>query len=377
MSTWRMSRLLRDGEMLFSKCCTASRMVRCSCARTFVLAIFWLRSSIMTDRRHTVFCESLFVRNAALFAPYLGAVGLGEKVLTSPDAEIPLSQYMALWEVVGREVSPSVGLQTGARAQSSDWGAYGYAARSAPSMQLALRCLSHFYAVLAQGARTEVSVNDSFVTLIYQVVDPLITERRQDTEYTTSAALAILRELTKCSSLKPVRVEFEHDRLGDLSVYQDVFSCPVVFNQPDNRMVFARSLLDMPILTADTRLFQALEPFLQRQHSARVESELLGRMAAHIASGLGSGGVSIEWVASSMNMGVRTLQRRLSEQGLDFTQVVEDVRRSLAEEYVARSDYSFTHIALLLGYSEASSFSRAFRRWTQLTPLKYRQRARA
>ena len=243
-------------------------------------------------------------------------------------------------------------------------------------MQLALRCLSHFYAVLAQGARTEVSVNDSFVTLIYQVVDPLITERRQDTEYTTSAALAILRELTKCSSLKPVRVEFEHDRLGDLSVYQDVFSCPVVFNQPDNRMVFAKSLLDMPILTADTRLFQALEPFLQRQHSARVESELLGRMAAHIASGLGSGGVSIEWVASSMNMGVRTLQRRLSEQGLDFTQVVEDVRRSLAEEYVARSDYSFTHIALLLGYSEASSFSRAFRRWTQLTPLKYRQRAR-
>lgn len=94
-------------------------------------------------------------------------------------------------------------------------------------------------------------------------------------------------------------------------------------------------------------------------------------MGAHIASGLGSGGVSIELVASGMNMGVRTLQRRLSEQGLDFTQVVEDVRRSLAEEYIARSDYSFTNIALLLGYSEASSFSRAFRRWNQLTPLEY------
>ncbi|MNF71427.1 HTH-type transcriptional regulator VirS [compost metagenome] len=141
--------------------------------------------------------------------------------------------------------------------------------------------------------------------------------------------------------------------------------------------MYARALLDMPILTADTRLFQALEPFLQRKQSARTESELLSRMGAHIASGLGSGGVSIELIASSMGMGVRTLQRRLSEEGLDFTQVVEDVRRSMAEEYVARSDYSFTNIALLLGYSEASSFSRAFRRWTHLTPLKYRQRARS
>ena len=331
----------------------------------------------MTDRCHTVFCESLFVRNAALFAPHLAAVGLGDKVLTSPDVEIPLSQYMALWEVVGREVSPSVGLQLGADAQSNDWGAYGYAARSAPSMQLALRCLSHFYAVLAQGTRTEVSVDGSSVTLIYQVVDPLITERRQDAEYTASAALAILRELTKCSTLKPNQVDFEHDRLSDISVYQEVFGCPVIFNQPDNRMVFAHGILDMPVLTADSRLFQALEPFLQRQQSARTESELLSRMGACIASGLGSGGVNIEFISSSMNMGVRTLQRRLSEQGLEFSQVVEDVRRSLAEEYVARSDYSFTNIALLLGYSEASSFSRAFRRWTQLSPLKYRQRARA
>jgi len=331
----------------------------------------------MADRFNTVFCESLFLRHAALFAPHLAAVGLSEEFLNSPDAEVPLSQYMALWELVAREVSPGVGLQVGSDAQSSDWGAYGYAVRSSPSMQLVLRCFSHYYAVLAQGMRMEVSVNDRSVTLIYQVIDPLITERSQDAEYAISAALSVLREITKNSSLKPIHVEFEHHRLSDISVYQGIFDCPVVFNRPDNRIEFEHGLLDMPILTADTRLYQALEPFLQRQQSARAESELLSRMGAHIASGLGSGGVNIEFVASSMNLGVRTLQRRLSEQGLDFTQVVEDVRRSLAEEYVARSDYSLTNIALLLGYSEASSFSRAFRRWTQLTPLKYRQRARS
>ncbi|MNR61324.1 HTH-type transcriptional regulator VirS [compost metagenome] len=77
-----------------------------------------------------------------------------------------------------------------------------------------------------------------------------------------------------------------------------------------------------------------------------------------------------------MEMSVRTLQRRLTEHSLDFSQLVEGIRRSLAEDYVARSDYSLTEIALLLGYSEASSFSRAFRRWTHSTPQQYRQCAR-
>jgi AraC-like DNA-binding protein len=244
-------------------------------------------------------------------------------------------------------------------------------------MQVALNCMSHYYAVLAQGFRSGFSIDDDSITLIYQLTDPLVAERSQDSEYAVSALLSILRELTKCSSLKPLRVEFEHSRLSGTTKYQEVFCCPVIFNQKSNSIVFARSLLDMPILTADSRLFQALEPFLQRQQAARTELDLLSRMGSYIASGLGSGSVNIEFVASSMNMSVRTLQRRLSEQGLDFTQTVEDVRRSLAEEYVANSDYSFTNIAMFLGYSEASSFSRAFRRWTQCTPQQYRQDARS
>ena len=80
-------------------------------------------------------------------------------------------------------------------------------------------------------------------------MDALVTERRQDAEYAISATLTILRELTKCSSLKPLRVEFEHNKLSNDSVYQGVFGCPVFFNRPDNRIEFALGLLEMPILT--------------------------------------------------------------------------------------------------------------------------------
>lgn len=72
-------------------------------------------------------------------------------------------------------------------------------------------------------------------------------------------------------------------------------------------------------------------------------------------------------------MSPRTLQRRLSVHQVEFGQFVEEVRRSMAQAYVTQADYNFTEIALLLGYTEASSFSRAFRRWTRLSPLQYRK----
>ncbi|MOA45947.1 HTH-type transcriptional regulator VirS [compost metagenome] len=80
-------------------------------------------------------------------------------------------------------------------------------------------------------------------------------------------------------------------------------------------------------------------------------------------------------VAESLHMSVRTLQRRLGELDLEFGQLVEDVRRALALEYVGNSSYRLTDVALMLGYTEASSFSRAFRRWTELTPREYRKKA--
>ncbi|MAB98574.1 MAG: AraC family transcriptional regulator [Pseudomonadaceae bacterium] len=327
---------------------------------------------------HTIFAESFFTRNAGLFEPYLSFVGLGDAVLNSPESEIPLSQYVALWEILGQEVSPTIGLQVGISTHSHELGAYGHAVRSAPSMQMVLRCLSRFIAVLTQGTRVDIDEDAKTVALAYQITDPAIVRRRQDAEFSIGIALSLFREVTQNPTLTPIRVDFEHDAPADLSFHRQVFNCPIFFNRPDNRVCFSRDILDMPVGTADTRLFQALEPFLEQQRETRAAAtDLLSQMGRHIASGLGSGNVSIEQVAASMRLGVRTLQRRLSVQGLDFSQMVEGVRRSLAENYVAQSDYSFTEIALLLGYSEASSFSRAFRRWHQLTPLQYRQRAKA
>ena len=327
-----------------------------------------------TSSTHTIFAENFFRSHAELFGPYLAEAGLDERLLHAPEAEIPIASYIALWEILGRKVEPAIGLHVGIRTDSSMLGAYGHAARCAPTMQLLLRCLSHFIVTFSQATQVQVVDDGKHIMLAYQVTDPAIVERRQDAEFAIGVALSLLREVTQNADLTPVRVDFEHGVAIDPAVYQDVFHCPVHFNQPDNRLYFPQELLKVPVLTADPRLFQALEPFLEQQRKSRVAStDLLGQLGTHIASMLGSGGMNLVLVAKSMGMSPRTLQRRLSAHQVEFGQFVEQVRRSMAQAYVAQANYSFTEIALLLGYAESSSFSRAFRRWTHLTPLQYRK----
>ena len=334
--------------------------------------------SMPSSSCHTVLAESFFRRNAELFRPHLAAVGLREQILSAPESEIPVTKYVALWEVLGSEVSPTIGLEVAMRTESSELGAYGHAIRCAPSMQLVLRSLSRFMVVLTQATQLDFEDNGKRISLAYRVTDASIVQRRQDAEFTICTILNLLREVTRNPQLSPVRVDFEHRAPSDLASHREVFGCPIRFEQPDNRLYFSRELLDMPIRTADQRLFQALEPFLEQQRQSRAAStDVLSQVAHHIASSLSSGCASLEQVASDLKIGVRTLQRRLAEQNVEFSQLVEDVRRSLAESYVMQSDYSLTEIALLLGYSEASSFCRAFRRWTQLTPQQFRQRGRS
>lgn len=250
---------------------------------------------------HTVLAESFFRRNAELFRPHLAAVGLREQILSAPESEIPVTKYVALWEVLGSEVSPTIGLEVAMRTESSELGAYGHAIRCAPSMQLVLRSLSRFMVVLTQATQLDFEDNGKRISLAYRVTDASIVQRRQDAEFTICTILNLLREVTRNPQLSPVRVDFEHRAPSDLASHREVFGCPIRFEQPDNRLYFSRELLDMPIRTADQRLFQALEPFLEQQRQSRAAStDVLSQVAHHIASSLSSGCASLEQVASDL-----------------------------------------------------------------------------
>ena len=137
--------------------------------------------------------------NAELFAPFLAEAGLDERILHAPDVEIPAAKYAEFWEILGRRVDASIGLRIGIQTVSTTLGIYGQAVRSAPTMLLALRCLSHFVVVFSQAIRVDVEIGERQVILSYQVTDPTIVRRRQDSEFTIGFFLSLCLIICRCT----------------------------------------------------------------------------------------------------------------------------------------------------------------------------------
>jgi AraC-like DNA-binding protein len=324
---------------------------------------------------NTLCTELLFSRFSEQLTPFLEQAGLEDSLFTDPELEISAISLVKLLELAGRNLDDAIGLHLGAQVRSADMGVLGQALRSMDRLGDALVGLSRYMVTRSQTERIEVAEIDRLVTVSYQIADPSITQRRQDAEFSVSALFVCIRELTGADFM-PERVDFEHAAPRNLSCHREMFHCPIRFDQDCNKLYFDKSILDLPICTSNRRLLQALQPYLEEQRKLRSHSAgLLIEVSRAIATELGRGRIGVVQVAEAMNLSVRTLQRRLRELDLEFGEVVEDVRRALAIEYVGNSSFRLTDVALMLGYTEASSFSRAFRRWTDLTPREYRKRS--
>jgi AraC-like DNA-binding protein len=319
----------------------------------------------------TVVSENFFRRFRDVFEPHLASLAIDSQVLERADVEIPGEQYIALWEAAGRS-NPNIGLELGMQTEASDFGALGHALHCAPSIEMALKTVQKFIVVFAQESSIDYEYDARTVRVAYQINGPTIVRRRQDSEFSLAAMLRQFNLITR-STITPVRVDFEHDRPADTSAHKRIFQCPVYFNQPLNQLHFSREVMRMPAAQGNERLYLALEPYLERERQERsVSDELLSRITRMIAAGMSSGVPSLAGVSDQLGFSQRTLQRRLKDQGIEFSSLVEDVRRELALAYVKDAVYSITEVSLLVGYAESGSFTRAFRRWTGQSPQQYR-----
>jgi AraC-like DNA-binding protein len=141
------------------------------------------------------------------------------------------------------------------------------------------------------------------------------------------------------------------------------------FDQPNHRLVFPAAELAIPLVSADPVAMQLAREQCERELaaldtgiSARVRGALHGRNASLVA------------LAKSLRMSPRTLKRRLADEGTTFSAIRDDVRRQRALLLLDNRGLAIGEIATLLGYSELPNFTRAFRKWTGITPLAYRER---
>ncbi|WP_162945996.1 helix-turn-helix transcriptional regulator, partial [Pseudomonas aeruginosa] len=151
--------------------------------------------------------------------------------------------------------------------------------------------------------------------------------------------------------------------------------CPA-FGQADNRVVFERRFLDLPLPGANPEVARACEEQCRALLARRqVRGGLAGRIRDRLLRTPGHL-PDMQTLAMELHLTVRTLRRRLDDEGSSYRLLLDEVRLALAEELLATGAIRLEEIAERLGYGEVSNFIHAFRRWKGMTPRQYRQRRR-
>lgn len=302
-------------------------------------------------------------------------VGLDNSLVSNAEGFLPCAVYARALEEAARLTSDSCfGLHFGERSNPKKIGPLAYAVLNSPTIAAAFETAGRYLHVHNEAAQVAFSTEDNLAYWRYTLANLGLEEFRQFNEYGMAVALNTLRIMVG-SHWAPREVHFAHKTPEQTTEHVRIFNAPVVFNCADNALVMEREFCAQRIPAADPNLFKILGHYLDDVLSrAPREDGLSASIRKTIAELMKDGSPNLTQVAKGLALSPRTLQRRLKEGGLEFKALVDDTRRRLAVEYLKDSENTQTEIAFLLGYSEVSAFSRAFKRWTGTTPLDYRRK---
>ena len=308
------------------------------------------------------------------------AAGLNLDQGLSQTASLDLAGYCLLFEETTRQSGRTgIGLSYGRRFMPDMLGLIGFIAMASPTLGCAVENVAELFHHHQSGTMTRLVFQpDGCARLEYRILTRDIIGREQDAELTMGMFCNIFRHVLG-ERWTPRGIWLEHRRIATQAEYDSAFSAPVRFGMDVNAVVFDRAGLDCAMPQGNTRLLDVLRCSLTSlsptagTEVAQADSDLLlSRIRTEIRYSMNNGVPALAQMAETLRIPRWTLQRRLDGMGITFSALVERTRQELAREYLARPMMPIGEIALLLGYSEISAFSRAFRKWTGVSPRLYR-----
>ncbi|MDQ2772426.1 MAG: AraC family transcriptional regulator, partial [Bacteroidota bacterium] len=308
------------------------------------------------------------------------AVGFDPAAIAGPDARVPIATIQRLWPlVIEATADPYFDLHLGQRLNFATAGTLAYVLLHAPTLGAAITQLCRYQDVACQGVRTYQMPAPGWpgaVWLNLELTSPAIIHPRYVLNSELSIYLAAFATLTG-RPVVPLAVRLAYPRPADTREHERAFgTVNLEFDAAITQVAFDAAMLARPVLHANPALFPLFE-----QHAAALLAQLPTqqpptlpeRVRGEILRLLKGEAPTLAVVADCLHLGVRTLQLKLKETGHSYQQLLDAVRRDLAQSHLREPHLSITDIAFLLGYSEPSVFVRSFRKWTGQTPGAFRR----
>jgi AraC-like DNA-binding protein len=313
--------------------------------------------------------ESPVVRGAMRHA------GLPRRVLSDGSDSVRCTAFVAFLEQAARLAADDLlGFRLGLSYDLRASGLPGYVAIAASTVREAMTNAVRYGAMRDTSAVYALEDGDGVVRFRIDSCSAHMRGSRQATEFKAALVLAACHRWIG-ASFRPVEMRFAHPRAAERRAIERQFNCPVRFGTDVTEMVLSPEHMDLPVRGADPHLLALVtrhaDAALAGAGAAR-HGDLRSRVERVVLEELTKGAPTLARVADALGMGERTLARRLAGDGAPFRKIVDELRRDLAKGYLADPELSLSQIAYLLGYSEQSAFTSAFRRWTGRPPRRFR-----
>lgn len=305
-------------------------------------------------------------------APVLAQLGLPAQGL--PQGRFPHSAQAPFWQACAEACGEEhVGLHLVAHLAPYHGLLLEYLFLSSPTFGDGLRHALRYARLLSDTLSAGLEAADGQAVLVMGGTPDV---SRHFPEMLAGAAFRLFSALTD-GQFRPLEVQFMHGQGAPAERYAEVYGCPARLGASRYALVFDAAVLERPSRHAAPDLLRMHESLARRQLHEVERLDLVRQVRELIGELLLDGGPTLEQVATRLQMPTRRLRERLSLAGVRFNDLVTDYRCRLAKELLLKTDERIEVIVERTGFSEPSTFYRAFKRWVGETPVEFRRRGKA
>jgi len=301
----------------------------------------------------------------------LDRVGIPASALADTRTRFPKRKFQALWQIASEATGdPAVALRVATMVKPNTLGIIGYLASASESGRNAFELVKDLTPLLWEDVECDLESSGD-VAFIRCSTGTNPAASRFTIEYAIGITVTMSRVLGAARS-DPLEARFSYSAPHYADEYERILRLPVRFDAGEDGVLFPISMMDSLNPSADAALRRVLERYAADQ-LAKIPTgaRFSQRVRACILSLLPLGGLTADGVAAQFSMSNRTLRRRLQEESTSYQEILDDVRAELACHYLSNEKRGIDEVAFLLGFSDTSAFTKAFRRWTGQTPADF------
>ena len=298
--------------------------------------------------------------------------GVDFKQLEQSEQRYPVSDHLKIWQAADQLLpSSGIGLRMGEHSDPYNRGIVGLIFSASPDLKTALANKIKYTKILAEHISLNLKEDHDYFTLHYSINDEYF--HCYEIERVFSGFLNWVRHFVG-EEIYPVQISCQFSKPGHIEQYQKLFNCPIHFDQTENLIVFNKALYNI----CNSQFNKYLYSILQARADKVLEKldnniDFINGIRSLIAGRLSKGNFTADNIACSLHMSKRSFYRKLKEEGSNYQELLDDERKKMALSYLQKNDCQLQNLCYLLGYADNRGFSRAFKRWTHLSPSQYIQ----